>query len=138
MTLNLLVWPTAMTHDWWSWSVMKSTFISIQLFNILQPFHIARYINIHKINRILLILLQILVKTFVSNIIIDLSYNLSKYKQFELFQNCLKWVVYVNTEGDHIWKYWFDTYIVLLKKLHLEVIKLRSNMKQWNFKIKFT
>ena len=34
-------------------------------------------------------------KTFVSNIIIDLSYNLSyKYIQFEVFESSLKWVVY--------------------------------------------
>ena len=45
----------------------------------------------------MLISLQILAKTFPSNIIIDLSYNLSKYIQFEVFENCLKWVVYINT-----------------------------------------
>ena len=45
----------------------------------------------------MLISLQILAKIFVSNIIIDLSYNLSKYTQSEVFQNCLKWVVYINT-----------------------------------------
>ena len=38
---------------------------------------------IHKINRILLILLQTLVKSFVSNKIIDLSYNLSKYIKYK-------------------------------------------------------
>ena len=38
-----------------------------------------------------------LAKPFVSNITIDLSYNLSKYIQFEVFQNCLKWVVYIYT-----------------------------------------
>ena len=52
--------------------------------------------TIHKINRVLLILLQILVKTFASNII-DLSYNLSKYTQFEVFEKCLHWVVYIKT-----------------------------------------
>ena len=45
----------------------------------------------------MLISLQILAKTFPSNIIIDLSYNLSKYIQSEVFENCLKWVVYINT-----------------------------------------
>ena len=38
---------------------------------------------IHKINRILLVSLQILVKSFVSNIMIDLSYNLCKYIQYK-------------------------------------------------------
>ena len=52
---------------------------------------------IHKINQILLISPEILAKTFASNIIIDLSYNLSKYIQFEGFENYLKWVVYINT-----------------------------------------
>ena len=32
---------------------------------------------------------------FASNIIIDLSYNLSNYIQFEVFENCLKWVAYI-------------------------------------------
>ena len=36
-------------------------------------------------------------KTFASNIIIDLSYNWSKYIQFEVFDNCFKCVVYINT-----------------------------------------
>ena len=40
----------------------------------------------------LLISLQILDKTFVSNIKLNLSYNLSKYMQLEVFENCLKWV----------------------------------------------
>ena len=52
---------------------------------------------IHKINQILFISPEILAKTFASNIIIDLSYNLSKYMQFEVFENYLKWVVYINT-----------------------------------------
>ena len=29
---------------------------------------------------------------FACNIIIDLSFNLSNYIQFEVFENCLKWV----------------------------------------------
>ena len=29
---------------------------------------------------------------FASNIIIDPSFNLSNYMQFEVFENCLKWV----------------------------------------------
>ena len=52
--------------------------------------------TIHKINDILLISLQILVKSFVSNITINLSYNLSKYIQHKhMFENRLKWVVYI-------------------------------------------
>ena len=39
--------------------------------------------------------LQILAKTFVSNIIMDLSYLLSKYILLEVFENCLKCVVYI-------------------------------------------
>ena len=51
--------------------------------------------TIHKINEILLISLQILVKSFVNNITINLSYNLSKYILYKhLFENCLKWIVY--------------------------------------------
>ena len=34
---------------------------------------------------------------FASNIIIDLSYNLSNYIQFQIFENCLQWVAYINT-----------------------------------------
>ena len=34
---------------------------------------------------------------FSSNITIDLSYNLSNYIQFKVFENCLKWVAYINT-----------------------------------------
>ena len=56
-------------------------FISTQLSNFFHPFYILS-IN-HKINRILLISLQILVKSFVSNIIIDLSYNLNKYTRYK-------------------------------------------------------
>ena len=36
-----LVCSTATTQHWWSWSTMQSTFICTQLFNFLQPFHIA-------------------------------------------------------------------------------------------------
>ena len=36
----------------------------------------------------------------------------------------------------HIWNYRYHTKIFLLKKLYLEVIKVNSNMKQWNFKMK--
>ena len=41
MTLNSLVLSTGITHHWWSSSTMQSTFVSTQLFNFLQPFHIA-------------------------------------------------------------------------------------------------
>ena len=34
---------------------------------------------------------------FASNIITDLPYNLSNYIQFEVFENCLKWIPYINT-----------------------------------------
>ena len=53
--------------------------------------------TIHKINQILIISLQILAKMFASYIIIDLSYNLSNYIQFEVFENCLKCIAYINT-----------------------------------------
>ena len=61
------------------------------------PANTVQVQTIHKINQILLILLQILTKTFPSNIILDLLYSLSKYIQSEVFENCLKWVVYINT-----------------------------------------
>ena len=57
-------------------------------------------IIIEKKNRILLISLQILVKSFVSNILIDISSNLyilSSIYIINTFQNCLKWVIYINT-----------------------------------------
>ena len=42
-----------------------------------------------------------LVKSFASNMIIDLSYNMSKYKSINTFENCLKWFVYVNARLDY-------------------------------------
>ena len=45
----------------------------------------------------MLISLRILTKMFSSNIIIDVSYNLSNYIEFEVFEDCLKWVAYINT-----------------------------------------
>ena len=45
---------------------------------------------IHKISRILLIFIQMLVKVFVSNIIIDLLYNLNKYIQYKYVWKLLK------------------------------------------------
>ena len=38
-----------------------------------------------------------LAKIFASNIISDISYNLSNYIQFEIFENYLKWVAYIST-----------------------------------------
>ena len=34
---------------------------------------------------------------FASNIITDLPYNLNNYIQFEVLENFLKWVAYINT-----------------------------------------
>ena len=59
--------------------------------------------TIHKINQILVILLLMLAKTFFSNIVIDLLYHLSNYLQFEMFENCLKWFLYIDTL---IWRYY--------------------------------
>ena len=73
---------------------MQSTFTSFQLFNFLS--FTLQVQTIHKINEILLISLQILIKSFASNIIIDLSYSLS-INSINTFENCLKWVVYINT-----------------------------------------
>ena len=42
-----------------------------------------------------------LVKSFASNMIIDLSYNMSKYKSINTFENCLKWFIYVNARLDY-------------------------------------
>ena len=36
----------------------------------------------------------------------------------------------------HIWKYWYHTRIIFLKKLYVKVLKLRRNMRQRNFKMK--
>ena len=36
----------------------------------------------------------------------------------------------------HIWKYWYRTQIIFLKKLYVKVLKLRRNMRQRNFKMK--
>ena len=82
MTINLLVWSTTITHHWWSWSTMQSTSFSSRFFNFLQSFHTEVW-TVHRINRILLFSPQILVKSFVCNIIIDSSYNLSKYIQYK-------------------------------------------------------
>ena len=90
MTLNLLVWSNArvITGDLGQRCKIHSFLPNFSTsFN---RFTLQVYINIHKINQILLILLQILV-------IIDLLYNLSKYIQFKVFQKCLKLVVYINT-----------------------------------------
>ena len=50
----------------------------------------------HEINLILLISHQILAKTLAGNIIKYLPYNLSKFIKFEVFENCLKWIVYIS------------------------------------------
>ena len=75
---------------------MQRTFISTHFSTSSSPFTLPMQ-TMHQITQILLSLLQILAKTFPSNIITDLSYNLSKYIEFEVFETCLKWVVYVNT-----------------------------------------
>ena len=51
----------------------------------------------YKINRVLLFSPRILFKSFASNIIIDLIYNLKNIFSINAFENCLKWVVYINT-----------------------------------------
>ena len=97
MTLNLLVWCTSITHRWRSSSMMQKVHLFLPTFSTsFNPFRFQVQ-TIHKINQILLISLQILAKIFASNIIIDLSYNLSNCIQFEVFENCLKWVAYINT-----------------------------------------
>ena len=83
MTLNLLLWSTTITHLSWSWSTMQNTFISTQLFNFLQPFHIAS-------------MNQMLNRSFISNTIIVLSYNLSKYIQHKHIWKLFDVVVYIN------------------------------------------
>ena len=37
---KLTVWSTTISHHWWPWSTMQSTFISTQLFHFPKPFHI--------------------------------------------------------------------------------------------------
>ena len=41
------------------------------------------------------------VKSFASNMIIDLSYNMSKYVSINTFENCLKSFVYINARLDY-------------------------------------
>ena len=70
MTLNLLVWSFTITHLWRSFSTMHSIFISTQLFNFIRSLQIGFTLpvkTIHKINRVLLISLQMWVKSFVSD-----------------------------------------------------------------------
>ena len=90
----------------------------------------CKYKPIHKIDRILLISLQILAKTFARNIIIDLTYNLNKYIQSEMFENSLKWVVYINTL--------FSSFIArlgrngkLLKLLGMLITAVHFNDRNW-------
>ena len=91
MALNLLVWSTTITHLWWSWSMMQSTFISTQLFNFLQSFLIASNHSEKQSN--LPYFATMFVKPFVSKMIIGLLY-LNNYIQYKHF---LKLVVYKNT-----------------------------------------
>ena len=82
MALNLLVWSTAIfiIGDLGHWCKVHSFLPNLS--TSLKPFSFPVK-TIHKINWILLISLQILVKSFVSNIIIDLLYNLSNYMQYK-------------------------------------------------------
>ena len=82
----------------------------------------------HKINQILLIPLLILAKTFLSNII-DLSYNLSKYIQFEVFENCLKWVAYINTLFSPCYR--FGRNRKLLKFLNILITVVYFKDRNW-------
>ena len=55
-----------------------------------KPFIKSIELSLFLISLFIYSLFQILAKTFLSNLIIDLSYNLNKYMQFEVFENCLK------------------------------------------------
>ena len=68
-----------------SWSTMQSTFLP-NFSTSFRPFKLAftfQVWTIYKIKRALLISVQILVKSFVSNIIIDLSNNFNKYTHYK-------------------------------------------------------
>ena len=62
---------------------MQGTFISTQVFNFLQLFHIVS--------------IQILIKLFFSNIITDLPYDLNKYIQYKHVWKLFGEVVYIYT-----------------------------------------
>ena len=81
MVLNLPVWSTAITITGDLGQDTKYIHF-YQFFNFLQPFHIASIKWNHTIYK-MLNSLQILVKSFASNIIIDLSYNLNKSIQYK-------------------------------------------------------
>ena len=85
-----MVWSTAITHITGDLGQRCKVHSFLPNFSTSSnPSFTLQVQTIHKTNQILLILPQILAKTFVSNIIIDLSYNLSKYIQFEVFENCV-------------------------------------------------
>ena len=134
MTLNLLVWSTVITHHWWSWSAMQSTFISTQLFNFLQPFHIASIAKpFIKSIEFCLFGYKYWLKHFAANIIIDLSCSLSKYIQFEVFQNFLRWVVYINTLLSPC-SYRLDRNGMLLKFLRILLRVVYFTDRNWIYK----
>ena len=86
----------------------------------------------YKNNRILLILLQLLAKTFFSNIIIYQIIWVSAYSM-NTFENCLKWVIYINTLQSPCiaWPYRFDRNGMLLKLLRILIRVLYFKDQNW-------
>ena len=129
MTINLLVWSTIITHHWWSWSTMQSTSFSSRFFNFLQSFHTEVW-TVHRINRILLFSPQILVKSFACNIIIDSSYNLSKYIQYKHVWKLFE----VGCQHQHtlIPLYCLDRNRKLLRCLRILITAVYFKDRKWN------
>ena len=66
---------------------------------------------------------------FASYIIIDLSYNLSNYIQFEVFEKCLKCIAYINTLFSPC--YCLGRNGKLLKCLHVLITVVYLKVHKW-------
>ena len=143
MALILLVWPTAINHSTLMILVSNAKCIHFQpiFLPFLSPFTLQMGV-IHKVSLILLILLQMLVKSFVSNVITDIPYNLSKYRQYKhvwkLFE--VVWlhkhtvIVFYCLDGNkkllEIFAYPSNNRLFYGPKLNLKIRVLTNNIKK--------
>ena len=67
MPLKFIKWSSIITNLLWFWSTIQSTFTFFPTFVLSRAFHIASSLSIDKFISIWLILLQMLVKLFLSN-----------------------------------------------------------------------
>ena len=123
-----------MIHLWWSWSVKENILTFYHFSNFLEPLHFTLHVEAsHKINRILLISLQILVKLFLINRIASISYisYLSKYIQYkQLF--FLWWLVVTSTHCNRLTSLYIIMQIIWWYQIY---DRFNTNSKHWNFRI---